>query len=401
MRRFTVIIIVILSIVSEISNLIINSNDFKKVKMFSNALHYIIRDYYVKNRIEFDILAADVDAWKFAENVIQNMSPSLRLTPVNISFIDGAQMKHINLTSSTIIFVNTTDFFVHHQNKIKIINIDYKKVRHFAVIGYVGGIDMGTEVNKAVHVTNLLVHNKKKNAIGLRQLVTECEADGKRSSVFEVVNEFWPENMTWKSDIFELNEPMQNLMGCNFRVKCNSCFSHNHNQRIFLLEILTILEESLNFNALIVQGDKNFTNYTFVFDVGALGASYYYNFFPYETMEWTLIFSIGEPYTPFEKIIPFDMGTWIALGVTFLIGFITIMALRMCSCEIQMFVFGTSVNAPAFNIVIAFFGQGQNILPRRNFSRYLLTLFVLFCLIIRTCYQGVQFELIYKVGCDT
>lgn len=95
------------------------------------------------------------------------------------------------------------------------------------------------------------------------------------------------------------------------------------------------------------------------------------------------------------------METWIALGVTFLIGFITIMALRMCSCEIQRFAFGMSVSAPAFNIVIAFFGQGLSILPGRNFSRYLLTLFVLFCLIIRTCYQGVQFELIYQVVKDT
>lgn len=36
------------------------------------------------------------------------------------------------------------------------------------------------------------------------------------------------------------------------------------------------------------------------------------------------------------------------------------------------------------------------VLPGRNFSRYLLTLFILFCLVIRTAYQGKQFELLQK-----
>lgn len=36
------------------------------------------------------------------------------------------------------------------------------------------------------------------------------------------------------------------------------------------------------------------------------------------------------------------------------------------------------------------------ILPGRNFSRFLLTLYILFCLIIRTAYQGKQFEFLQK-----
>lgn len=36
------------------------------------------------------------------------------------------------------------------------------------------------------------------------------------------------------------------------------------------------------------------------------------------------------------------------------------------------------------------------ILPGRNFARYLLTLFILFCLVIRTAYQGKQFEFLQK-----
>lgn len=36
------------------------------------------------------------------------------------------------------------------------------------------------------------------------------------------------------------------------------------------------------------------------------------------------------------------------------------------------------------------------ILPGRNFARYLLTCFILFCLVLRTAYQGKQFEFLQK-----
>lgn len=40
----------------------------------------------------------------------------------------------------------------------------------------------------------------------------------------------------------------------------------------------------------------------------------------------------------------------------------------------------------------ASFGGGQQVLPNRNFARFLLMNFILFCLIMRTAYQGKQFE---------
>lgn len=38
----------------------------------------------------------------------------------------------------------------------------------------------------------------------------------------------------------------------------------------------------------------------------------------------------------------------------------------------------------------------MRILPRRNFARFILALYLLFCLIIRTAYQGKQFEFLQK-----
>jgi hypothetical protein len=52
----------------------------------------------------------------------------------------------------------------------------------------------------------------------------------------------------------------------------------------------------------------------------------------------------------------------------------------------------TGINDPAFNAVGIFFGIGQTQLPRKNFSRIILMLFIWFCLIFRTCWQSMMFE---------
>lgn len=45
---------------------------------------------------------------------------------------------------------------------------------------------------------------------------------------------------------------------------------------------------------------------------------------------------------------------------------------------------------------VVFFGIGMTQLPGRNFARFLLMLYILFCLVIRTAYQGKQFEFLQK-----
>ncbi|CAO1440634.1 unnamed protein product [Diamesa serratosioi] len=45
-----------------------------------------------------------------------------------------------------------------------------------------------------------------------------------------------------------------------------------------------------------------------------------------------------------------------------------------------------------FNIMLLFVGGTQHIIPQRNFSRFLLMMFLLFCLVQRTIYQGYLFH---------
>ena len=80
--------------------------------------------------------------------------------------------------------------------------------------------------------------------------------------------------------------------------------------------------------------------------------------------------------------------------MTFSITFAVIFVVNLTSKKLQDLVYGENIRTPSLNVVSIFFGIGQTRLPTRTFSRILLMIFVLFCLIIRTAYQGVQFEML-------
>jgi len=101
----------------------------------------------------------------------------------------------------------------------------------------------------------------------------------------------------------------------------------------------------------------------------------------------------AEKFTPYEKfILPFDMQTWILLFVTFLITFLTIVIINRLSKSTQNIVYGDNVATPIWNVIRIFFGISQTKLPKKKFSRFILMMFIFFCLIFRTCFQSKFFE---------
>jgi hypothetical protein len=52
----------------------------------------------------------------------------------------------------------------------------------------------------------------------------------------------------------------------------------------------------------------------------------------------------------------------------------------------------SDVTNPAYNALGIFFGISQLRLPCESFSRFVLLLYIWFCLIFRTCYQSMMFE---------
>ena len=114
------------------------------------------------------------------------------------------------------------------------------------------------------------------------------------------------------------------------------------------------------------------------------------------TESQVIIVPTGKFYTPWEKLfLPFDRDTWIWLGIVFTTAILVILLIKLSnSASMYDFVIGSNVSTPILNVIALFMGIGQVFLPQRNVSRFLFINFILFCLIMRTAYQGKYFEFI-------
>lgn len=113
----------------------------------------------------------------------------------------------------------------------------------------------------------------------------------------------------------------------------------------------------------------------------------------YFTSNLIFIVPPGRLYSSFEKLFyPFKYIIWSLVTTIFLIGFLVIAVLKYQSIRTQNFVFGPGNQSPCLNIINIFFGGSLHLLPTRNFARCLLGMFMIYCFIVRSSYQGALFK---------
>jgi hypothetical protein len=117
----------------------------------------------------------------------------------------------------------------------------------------------------------------------------------------------------------------------------------------------------------------------------------------YKDDEYVLVVPPGAKYTIYEKIfLPFDETTWKFLIITLASVLGITICLNKMPQEIRELTYGKGVTIPIYNVLGTFFGISQFKLPENQFGRIILTTFIMFCLIIRTAYQGVMFEMMQQ-----
>lgn len=106
--------------------------------------------------------------------------------------------------------------------------------------------------------------------------------------------------------------------------------------------------------------------------------------YPYFMDQLVLVIPPGKPLTSFQKLLrPFEDIVWFNLAGIVLCAFIVIAFLNFQSNRVKEFVFGKAVGSPFLNVFIAIFGGTQHRLPNKNFSRCLLMIFLIECLVLR------------------
>lgn len=95
-----------------------------------------------------------------------------------------------------------------------------------------------------------------------------------------------------------------------------------------------------------------------------------------------------------EKLLkPFDSWVWIWFVTFLLLAMVVVIILKLiCPKSIRDFVFGANVQSPGLNIINIIMGGTLHQLPRRNFARTLLIIFMVYGFIIQNSYKGALFK---------
>lgn len=103
----------------------------------------------------------------------------------------------------------------------------------------------------------------------------------------------------------------------------------------------------------------------------------------------------GRPVANIHKLLlPFKLIMWIYIVFCFSTGLLLILGLKLFRLDVRAFVVGRYNAHPILTMVNVWLGNSVNRLPGRNFSRFLLMMWILLAFVLRSAYQGALFDIL-------
>jgi len=210
-----------------------------------------------------------------------------------------------------------------------------------------------------------------------------------RSNQIITINRFNKTVKKWEGNIF-FPEKYLNFHGCELYIlheptriiKLFQDLSKNLNYELFFFESFDYDKDLMIVDFVL----KYCTNDHHFHGLCIMG-------YPIMIESWKFFAPPGEPYTAIERMFsPFEYEVWIFICVTLSTGIIVIQIMNRCTATVRNFVFGRGITTPTLNMAETFLCGAQVRTPGRNFARYNLMLFILWSLIIRTCYQSLLYK---------
>lgn len=138
-----------------------------------------------------------------------------------------------------------------------------------------------------------------------------------------------------------------------------------------------------------MQSDDKIPNVIQTIAVIGVSYEYWHVTTSFDDVSIIILTTPGEEYTKWEKLLlPFDLQTWIFFSIIFGLAFMSTFLINQMKENIRNLFLGSSSKYPAYNVLGTFFGISQTREPDGNFARIILMFFILFCLVMRTAYQG-------------
>ncbi|KAG5669527.1 hypothetical protein PVAND_017414 [Polypedilum vanderplanki] len=317
----------------------------------AKAMIDVIREFYIGNNLRFDFIIYGKLTSHMNEVTTEVIKEISQETVVNIQHFGNGKYE-IDLKQSAVIFTKTSS----QQWDKKLENFD-----HFSNF-YGCMLNIGVNIGPLWYLNVNRTENKKYFLAISPYKVEIANGNFKYSGLIQ--------------EVMELVAKKGNLT-LHFSIKSSSGY----------LDTFT--------------GVKNFQS--------AFKYTIHINFISFEReTEFSKIFWYSEPcgsvdfyflvmpndlYTNYEKLLmPFDRTTWILLTITAAFTFGIILGYYAFPKWIRIIFYSSDMKDPTYKMLGVIFGISQLKLPQRSTKRFVLSLFIWFCLIFRTCYQSMLFE---------
>lgn len=353
MKRLIFVLVLYLGFLSEIQV----KSEFVS-HMFE--IREIIEKHYVKNSINFNILAFGQSKLYFdalityiTRNLDSKVSIGITQAPI---LPDGP----ILIEDSSILIFDSLKTHLEFNNKASLIN-KYSKRLNFLVIYATPPTKISINIWKDIlQYQTILFTNSKESRLYV--ILKYSERYCNSPQIFEI-NRFSTESLTWKMpDFFP---PVSDFHKCKisvgfldrrqpfseWKVLDNGPLTYEG----LGFDILGVLSKSLNFEILLnfrstITGEYFYPFKPDLFQIFAgfqelrFANSILFLSESIDSDDFTFIIPRGEPYTPFEKLyLPFDEETWMWFCIFMVIGIATIFVLRFLPTRFQQFVIGERV----------------------------------------------------------
>jgi hypothetical protein len=211
-----------------------------------------------------------------------------------------------------------------------------------------------------------------------------------RKNQFLTINRFERSSMKWNSSIFYPNK-YRNLYQCELDYYRTAYILPNEILDAF---IKFVNSTPVDLSQLTVEGDNRTGDLAAtITSLNNKVAEWSSVSNPYGFGQMVFLIPPGDLYTPLEKMMaPFETEVWIGIAATLVIGFVIVQLVNFADTQVKKFVLGRSITTPAMNLVSIFLNGSQVKTAGRNFARFIFILFVIWCFVIRTCYQSKLFE---------
>jgi len=215
---------------------------------------------------------------------------------------------------------------------------------------------------------------------------------------FASINVFSRSELRWLNQTF-FTEHFKNFNNCTMNVATGA-----YHQKLFGVKkldvkytkkLLDVLKQTLNFTPVYDDGTREI-DLTIWMAFQNDGKKYQISR-RFDFLQVKFMIAKGQVESPFLKLTkPFDTEVWIYLGCSMFIGLLTIQIVLRCRRQARNFVFGRNVTTPTLNMWQIFNGLGMITLPSRNFARFILILYIIFCLIVRVGYQAKLYQFLQQ-----